>query len=308
MRRVLWLAAFLFSISCIGPAVGPAAEQVSPSDPFQGVVLDASQAPVAAARVDAVPDAPGATISAVTDARGAFSLALGPGVYTITITANGFLTASQRLTATRPPGGAREFVLQVAGPRETVDVSAPGGYRTPVITSATRTPTLLREVPQSVTVVTRELVDDQLMSSVADVVRYVPGISAHQGENNRDQVIIRGNSSSADFFVNGVRDDVQYYRDLYNLDRLEALKGPNALVFGRGGGGGVINRVTKDAGFQPLRQVTLQGGGWDNRRFTLDVDQPLTERVAVRLNGDVRELRQFPRRRRSRARRASTRR
>ena len=64
------------------------------------------------------------------------------------------------------------------------------------------------------TVVTRQLMRDQMMTSVADVVRYVPGISLHQGENNRDQVIIRGNISSADFFVDGVRDDVQYCRDL----------------------------------------------------------------------------------------------
>ena len=62
------------------------------------------------------------------------------------------------------------------------------------------------------------------MTSIADVVRYVPGITAHQGENNRDDVVIRGNRSSADFFLNGVRDDVQYYRDLYNLDRVEALR------------------------------------------------------------------------------------
>ena len=61
-------------------------------------------------------------------------------------------------------------------------------------------------------------------------MRYTPGIQVHQGENNRDQVIIRGNSSSADFFVDGVRDDVQYYRDLYNVDRVEALKGPNATM------------------------------------------------------------------------------
>ena len=286
MRRVLWLASFLVSVSgTASPALAAAAQVAAASDAFRGTVLDASRAPVAGARVEAIPEAPGVTESAITDPRGAFSLALGPCSYTITVTATGFLPASQRLPPARTAGEVREFVLQVDGPRETVDVSAPGGYRTPVTTSATRTPTLLRDVPQSVTVVTRELVDDQLMSSVADVVRYVPGVAAHQGENNRDQVIIRGNSSSADFFVNGVRDDVQYYRDLYNLDRFEALKGPNALVFGRGGGGGVINRVTKDAVFQPLRQVTLQGGGWDNRRFTLDVNQPLNDRLAMRLNG-----------------------
>ena len=146
---------------------------------------------------------------------------------------------SQRVDGARPGEAPRQFVLQVAGFGETVTVDAAGGYQVPAISSATRTSTPLRDVPQSVTVVTRELMQDQLMMSMADVVRYVPGITAHQGENNRDQVIIRGNSSSADFFVNGVRDDVQYYRDLYNLDRVEALKGPNAMIFGRGGGGGV---------------------------------------------------------------------
>ena len=130
-------------------------------------------------------------------------------------------------------------------------VSAPSGYLVASTASATKTLTPLRDVPQSVTVVTNELIKDQLMMSIGDVMRYVPGITIHQGENNRDQVIIRGNSSSADFFVNGVRDDVQYYRDLYNLERVEALKGPNAMIFGRGGGGGVVNRVTKEAGFQP---------------------------------------------------------
>ncbi|HXT50468.1 MAG TPA: TonB-dependent siderophore receptor, partial [Thermoanaerobaculia bacterium] len=89
----------------------------------------------------------------------------------------------------------------------------------------------------------------------------------------------------ADFFVDGVRDDVQYYRDLYNLDRVEALKGPNAMIFGRGGGGGVINRVTKQAGFGDSREVTLQGGSHDGKRLTADVDQRLGDRLALRVNG-----------------------
>ena len=136
---------------------------------------------------------------------------------------------------------------------------------------------------------TRELIRDQLMLSIGDVMRYTPGIQVHQGENNRDQVIIRGNSSSADFFLNGVRDDVQYYRDLYNLDRVEALKGPNAMIFGRGGGGGVVNRVTKEAVFQPLREVTLQGGAYGHKRFAADLDQPLSDTVAAPPQRHVRE-------------------
>jgi catecholate siderophore receptor len=59
-----------------------------------------------------------------------------------------------------------------------------------------------------------------------------------------------------------VRDDVQYYRDLYNVDRMEAIKGPNAMIFGRGGGGGVVNRVTKEAAFSRIGELTLNGGSY----------------------------------------------
>jgi catecholate siderophore receptor len=178
-----------------------------------------------------------------------------------------------------------DFVLQLTGVQEAITVTAPNGYVVPAVRSATKTQTPLQDVPQSVTVVTRQLMQDQLMTSIGDVVRYVPGITLHQGENNRDQIIVRGNSSSADFFVDGVRDDVQYYRDLYNLDRVEALKGPNAMIFGRGGAGGVVNRVTKEAGFDVLREVSLQGGSYEDKRATADLGQPIADKVALRLNG-----------------------
>ncbi|HWW60717.1 MAG TPA: TonB-dependent siderophore receptor, partial [Thermoanaerobaculia bacterium] len=92
-------------------------------------------------------------------------------------------------------------------------------------------------------------------------------------------------SSSADFFVDGVRDDVQYYRDLYNLDRVEALKGPNAMMFGRGGGGGVINRVTKQAGFGATREVMVQAGAYGNKRIAADFGQAVSGKLALRVNG-----------------------
>ena len=145
-------------------------------------------------------------------------------------------------------------------------------YRPEVITSATKTRSLLRDIPQSLTVVTQQQITDQALLSIGDVVRYLPGISAHQGENNRDQIVMRGNSSSADFFLNGVRDDVQYYRDLYNIERIEALMGPNAMIFGRGGGGGVINRVSKEAMFASLRELSLMGGSYDEKRIAADLD------------------------------------
>jgi catecholate siderophore receptor len=110
-----------------------------------------------------------------------------------------------------------------------------------------RTDTPLIDVPQSVTVVSAKQINDQAANSIGDAIRYVPGVFSAQGEGNRETLVFRGNSTTGDFFVDGIRDDVQTYRDLYNIERLEVFKGPNAMVFGRGGVGGLINRVTKVA-------------------------------------------------------------
>ena len=123
------------------------------------------------------------------------------------------------------------------------------------------------------------------MQGMADVVRYVPGVTMAQGEGNRDQATIRGNNTTAGFFVDGMRDDVQYFRDLYNVERVEALKGANALIFGRGVGGGVLNRVMKSAEWTPTRELQLEGGSYGTRRTMLDVGQGVSERLALRLNG-----------------------
>jgi catecholate siderophore receptor len=256
----------------------------TPKSLVEGKVLDPTHAAIAGAQITVIRDGSRAQLSAVSDPNGDFSLAVSPGRYTVKIVARGFSEVSETIDLQTSGPESRDFVLEVAGVREMVTVTESLGYQVGAVSSATKTLTPLRDVPQSITIVTQEQVRDQLMMSVGDVVRYVPGIATHQGENNRDQVIIRGNSSSADFFVNGVRDDVQYYRDLYNLERLEALKGPNAMIFGRGGGGGVINRVTKEAGFMPVREVTLLGGSY-NKRVAADFDKPLNDKVAFRFNG-----------------------
>ena len=159
-----------------------------------------------------------------------------------------------------------------------------GSYAPGVISTATKTTLPLRDLPQSVTVINRALIDDLSMQGMADVVRYVPGITMGQGEGHRDQPTIRGNSTTADFFVDGVRDDAQYFRDLYNVERVEALKGSNAMVFGRGGGGGVINRAMKEPDWVPLREMVLQGGSYGNRRMAVDAGQGLNDFLAARLN------------------------
>jgi catecholate siderophore receptor len=159
------------------------------------------------------------------------------------------------------------------------------GYLAPRIASATKTGTPLRDVPQSVSVVTGQLIADQSMQGMADVIRYIPGIAMGQGEGHRDAPTIRGNSSTADFFVDGMRDDAQYYRDIYNTERVEALKGPNALIFGRGGAGGVLNRVSKWALWASTRKLTVGAGSFEHKRATLDIGEGITPAIAARFNG-----------------------
>src|SRR5690242_16155431 len=149
---------------------------------------------------------------------------------------------------------------------------------------ATKVNTPLINIPQSVSVVTKEFIKDQNFQSITDVTRYVPGVAIHQGEGNRDELVIRGVDSSANFFVNGFRDDVQYFRDLYNTQSIEVLKGPSALTFGRGAGGGLVNRTLKEADFTRIYEATAQTGSYWDRRVTLDAGQAVNENFAARLN------------------------
>jgi catecholate siderophore receptor len=149
---------------------------------------------------------------------------------------------------------------------------------------ATKTNTPIVNIPQSLSVVTREFIQDNAFQGVTDVTRYIPGVAIHQGEGNRDELIIRGVDSSANFFVNGFRDDVQIFRDLYNAQSLEVLRGPTALTFGRGAGGGVLNRTLKEADGTRVYDTAVQTGSFGDRRVTVDAGQAVNENFAARLN------------------------
>jgi len=151
--------------------------------------------------------------------------------------------------------------------------------------SATRTETDIKDIPQSISVISESQIEDQALRSIADILMYVPGATPGTGEGNRDQITLRGNNTTADFFVDGIRDDVQYFRDLYNAERVEILRGPNAMIFGRGGGGGVVNRVTKRSSLNPYREFALQADSEGGYRLTGDVDQPLGPGAGIRVNG-----------------------
>ena len=146
-------------------------------------------------------------------------------------------------------------------------------------------PAPILNVPQTVTIITDEDILDQGFRAIADIVRYVPGVVTTQGEGHRDALVIRGVRTTADFYQDGMRDDVQYYRSLYNVDQLEVLKGPNALLFGRGGTGGLINRVSKKAligeTFTGLNVGLDSFGAGD---FAIDGNLEVNDSVAFRLN------------------------
>src|ERR671912_1791356 len=150
--------------------------------------------------------------------------------------------------------------------------------------SATKTGTDIRNIPQALTVISESQIEDQQLRSIAELLTFVPGATPGTGESNRDQFTLRGNNTTADFFVDGIRDDVQYFRDFYNVDRVEVIKGPNAMIFGRGGGGGVVNRVMKRSSLAPYREALLSGDSFGGFRLTTDLDQPLGKAAGVRLN------------------------
>ena len=252
--------------------------------PITGKIMDQQRAAINGAEITLERVDSAYQTTAKTNERGEFSLTLVPGLYKLNASAEGFATWIQTMDLNKN-NEQIEIVLAVADATANVTITDFSGYLTQALSSATKTTTSLRDIPQSINVVSKEQIKDQSMQSIADVVAYIPGVTSHQGENNRDQLIFRGNSSSADFFVNGVRDDVQYYRDLYNVDRVEALKGPNSMIFGRGGGGGVINRVIKEPAFSSFRELTAQLGSFGNKRFTTDVNQKLSNKLAVRANG-----------------------
>jgi catecholate siderophore receptor len=256
----------------------------SPSISLHGTVLDASGKSIPSALVRATPEGRPGDFSVVSDTTGSFTLELPAGRYCLQFGKEAFLSRVETVDLSSGPVEPLRIVLQVAPLLGAITVTESAGYLTAGTATATRTLTPLRDLPQSVAVVTQAQIRDQLMMSIGDVVRYVPGISASQGEGNRDQLVIRGNNTTADFFVNGIRDDVQYFRDLYNVEQVEALKGPNAMIFGRGGGGGVINRTTKEPGSLPLREISLQGGSFHNKRVAADLSQPFNDKLSFRLN------------------------
>ena len=157
--------------------------------------------------------------------------------------------------------------------------------------NALKTPTPILDVPQSLSLMSAADIRARGFNSIGEVIAYMPGVTTSQGEGHRDAVVFRGVRSTADFYIDGVRDDVQYYRPLYNLEQVEVLRGPNALLFGRGGTGGVLNRVTKKAVIdEAFTQAQISIDSLGEVGGQIDHNASLSNSMALRVNVMVEQL------------------
>ena len=149
----------------------------------------------------------------------------------------------------------------------------------------------LRDIPQSVTVVTERLIDDRNLDTVKEALKNTAGITFLAAEGGEEDIRLRGFALQAtgDLFIDGMRDPAIYDRDTFNLDRMELLRGSASMLFGRGSTGGAVNQVSKVPRLIDEHQVDVTLGSHAYRRVTGDFNIQTGESAALRLNAMVTE-------------------
>lgn len=275
-------------------ALGTAGSSAQAPAHLTGTVLDPARAPIPDARVLIT------GLVAVTDDSGKFVLVLPAGDVHLQIEKTGFEPYSHDLRI--QPGETRldPIILTPETVHTTVSVHENIGYRTPVVSSATKDATPLLDIPQTIQAIPQTLIEEQAALSLNDVLANVAGVSPSLGEGRRDHMLIRGFSAVNDQYLDGVRDDALYYRDLSDIESVEVLEGPAAVLFGRGSSGGLVNRITrKPDPERPLGEVKLIAGSYGEKRLEFDASQPwLDGKLDGRLTGayeDAGSFRDFAR-------------
>lgn len=190
------------------------------------------------------------------------------------------------LAQSSPPDRKDEGKKETKLPEVRVSGEAEEGFKKETSSTATRTETPLRDIPQFINTVPESLIRSQNATSLTDALRNVPGISyaAAEGGTQANQVFyLRGFPAGGDLFIDGVRDIGEYNRDLFATESVDVLKGPSALVFGRGSTGGIINQTTRSPGLVPKTEVAASLGSFDLKRVTADANLRTGEASAVRL-------------------------
>ena len=263
---------------------------------FQGNVKDANADSIVGATV-ILKDSKGKTIERTqTDAEGVFRLGcFENGEYVLEITSDGMATVEKKIDFSGENLQVSNVVLETNEISETVTVEIEPAFVTSVSQTVTKTAVPLRDIPQSVEVVNRSLIDSQAGRSMQDALQNVTAVSVAQGEGRRDQFFIRGFSAIGDQYVDGIRDDALYYRDLANIEQIEVVKGPAGALFGRGSSGGIINRVTKKPDvFQRFGTAEGVFGSYGLKRGNFDINKPIiNEKFAFRFVGAIEQTGSF---------------
>jgi len=253
---------------------------------FRGTVKDADGAVVAGAKI-LLKNAKGKIVDRIaTDNSGEFALScFDDGDYVLSISKDGMAEVTKNVSLKDKKLAVSDIVLETRSVSETVTVEIESEFVNSTTETATKTATPLRDVPQSIEIVNRQLLDSQAVRSLSDALLNVTAVSLAQGEGRRDQFFIRGFNAIGDQFIDGVRDDATYYRDLANIEQIEVVKGPAAVLFGRGSSGGIINRVTKRPNyFGRVGNIETMFGSYGLKRGSFDFGQPIIkEKLAFRL-------------------------
>ncbi len=202
-------------------------------------------------------------------------LAALAGWFVVTTATNAQTTAAP--ATTEPPSGSETLKLAPF----TVTTSRDKGYIAMNTTSATRIDMPIKEIPVNISVVNRQFLDDSLAFNFMDTLDYSAGIITRR--DDRTAIIIRG-FQSGESFVNGFRRIDQ--QDTSNIERVEIIRGPAAVLYGVTSAGGTVNVITKKPIYdRTLGEVRATIGSHSFRRIELDVNAPIGEKVAFRFNG-----------------------
>lgn len=282
-----FIALFFITIAAGNAATFPAAEAPDTSAHIDGVVKDTSGALIPGAHVHFVSEA-GQAVEVFADAAGTFRVDLPAGHYLLSAVQTGYEQQEEPLDVAANVPAHLLLTLKIHGTVESVTVTAETGYAATEATAATRVPMSVLDTPQSIYTITHQLIEDRGATSLKDALVGVPGVQAVSlGEARRDQVLIRGFAATTDMYIDSVRDDAQYFRDLSNTERIEVVEGPAAVLYGRGSSGGLINRVTKRPEMEGMQgELGFTGGSYGDKRFESDVqDTWLNQKLGGRLTG-----------------------
>ena len=228
----------------------------------------------------------GAASSTSTNDAGKFTFnSIKPGQYSIKATIIGFKPSEQTITVTAGQTTEVSFKLEeTAGELNEVTVRSYITYRNDVSNLATRTSTKLSEIPQSIQVIPQQILRDQQAFTINDLIRNVAGMNLFSTYQDYSMRGFRSNDGN--FAYNGVRGALNQFDQpgqLYNVERIEAIKGPASSLFSNASPGGIINIVTKQPLATKRYEIQASYGTYNQRRIMADATGPLSSKLFYRL-------------------------